>query len=294
MCVRWGETISDFFNVTNGVRQGSILSPYFFNVYVDDLSGKLNDMNIGCMVGALIVNHLLYADDLVLISPSSRGLHRLLGECEKYGIENDILFNGTKSAVMCFRSSSSFKFKIPDFSLNNTVIPRVSNLKYLGHHLCETSSDAMDIERQRRKIFVQGNSLIRKFFMCTIDVKLTLFQSFCSPLYTAHLWTRYSNTDITKCYRAYHNTLKMLLGVSKREYTSPICAFLNIRSCPAVIRNLVFRFMVRLTNSSNSIIKAICTSTYITSHLFGSTGAPSYTPMYKSFRRYIDDFLIYL
>ena len=93
--------------------------------------------------------------------------------------------------------------------------------------------------------------------MCTIDVKLTLFQSFCSPMYTAHLWTRYTNTDIASLYRAYHNTLKMLLGVSKREYTSPLCAFLNIRTCPAVIRNLVFRFMERLRISHNSILKAI-------------------------------------
>ena len=105
--------------------------------------------------------------------------------------------------------------------------------------------------------------------MCTVDVKLTLFQSFCAPMYTAHLWTRYTNYDISKLFRAYHNTLKMLLGLSKREHTSPICAFLNVRSCQAVIRNFVFRFMVRLKNSSNSIIQAICgTSIYYKSSIW--------------------------
>ena len=53
-------------------------------MYVDDLSFKLNNMKIGCVVGELIVNHILYADDIVLISPSPRGLKRLLEECEKY------------------------------------------------------------------------------------------------------------------------------------------------------------------------------------------------------------------
>ena len=119
MCVRWGETTSDYFKVTNGVRQGSILSSFFFNVYMDDLSVKLNNMYIGCVVGSLIINHLLYADDLVLISPSSRGLHTLLGECEKYGIEHDITFNANKSAILCFRSNSTSKFIVPDFTLNN-------------------------------------------------------------------------------------------------------------------------------------------------------------------------------
>ena len=37
----WGGTYSTFFCVTNGVRQGSILSPYLFNIYVDDLSVAL-------------------------------------------------------------------------------------------------------------------------------------------------------------------------------------------------------------------------------------------------------------
>ena len=257
MCVRWGSSTSEYFKVTNGVRQGSILSPYFFNVYVDDLSKKLNSLGIGCVVGTLIINHILYADDLVLISPSSRGLYRLLRECEKYGIEFDIVFNANKSYVMCFMSNSASNFRIPDFYFNDNLIPLVNSIKYLGHYLCDTGSDALDIDRQRKKIFIQGNSLIRKFHMCTVDVKLTLFQSFIAPMYTAHLWTRYSNNEILKLYRAYHNTLKMFLGLSKREHTSPICAYLNVRSCPAVIRNFVFRFMVRLRNSSNSILQAI-------------------------------------
>ena len=227
---------------------------------MDDLSAKLNELNIGCVVGSLLINHLLYADDLVLISPSSRGLYKLLRECENYGLENDIVFNANKSAVMCFKSKFTPKFRIPAFVLNNDVIPLVNSMKYLGHYLADTCSDGLDIDRQRKKIFIQGNSLIRKFFMCTLDMKLNLFQSFCSPMYTAQLWTRYSNTEMLKLYRAYHNTLKMFVGVSKREHTSPLCANLNIRTCPAVIRNLVFRFMVRLRNSSNSLIKAICGS----------------------------------
>ena len=251
--MKWGNSISEFFNVTNGVRQGSILSPYFFNVYVDDLSERLNKLDIGCVVGALIVNHILYADDLVLISLSSRGLYRLLRECEEYGIEADIVFNATKSAVMCFKSKCTSKFKVPDFFLNNSLIFLVNSIEYLGHFLCDTSSDPLDIDQQRKKIFVQGNSLIRRFYMCTVDVKLTLFQSFIAPMYTSHLWTRYSNNDILKLYRAYHNTLKMFLGLSKREHTSPICTFLNVRTCAAVIRNFIFRFMVRARKSSKYI-----------------------------------------
>ena len=224
---------------------------------MDDLSEKLNELKVGCIIGNVIINHILYADDLVLISPSSRGLNRLLGECENFGIRNDIIFNVNKSAAMCFKSREMPKFNTPNFNLNNTMFPTVNNFKYLGHFMSDTQSDSLDIERQRKKIFIQGNSLIRKFFMCSIEVKVKLFQTFCSPLYTAQLWINYSNTDIKKLHSAYHSSLKMLLGLSKREYTSPIFAILNLRTCPAVIRNLIYRFMGRLRDSTNDIIRSM-------------------------------------
>ena len=74
MCVKWGSQTSDKFHVSNGVRQGSILSPHLFKVYVDDLSIILNSLKIGCAITNIIINHLMYVDDRVLISPSTDGL----------------------------------------------------------------------------------------------------------------------------------------------------------------------------------------------------------------------------
>ena len=61
--------------VSNGVKQGGILSPTFFNVYMDSLSTSLNSTNIGGgLIGGQLLHHLCYADDLCLISMSSAGM----------------------------------------------------------------------------------------------------------------------------------------------------------------------------------------------------------------------------
>ena len=49
-CVKWGCTTSEFFTVSNGVRQGGILSPYVFIVHIDDQSKMLISAGTGCSI----------------------------------------------------------------------------------------------------------------------------------------------------------------------------------------------------------------------------------------------------
>ena len=50
MCIRLGNAISPSFTVSNGVKQGGILSPILFNVYIDGLSVLLNSSNMNISV----------------------------------------------------------------------------------------------------------------------------------------------------------------------------------------------------------------------------------------------------
>ena len=120
------------FSVTNGVCQGGILSPYLFCVYMDDLSKKINNVNAGCIIGAALINHLMYADDLVLLAPSSMGLSMLLSACSDYGTEHDIKYNSTKSNVMIFCCKKFKDIHMPNFVLNDEILTSVNKCKYLG------------------------------------------------------------------------------------------------------------------------------------------------------------------
>ena len=84
MIVQWGSCLSNAFFVTNGVRQGGVLSPMLFNIYIDGLSDILNKSTIGGSIGGNRFIRLLYADDLCIVSLSSAGLQQLLVQCDDY------------------------------------------------------------------------------------------------------------------------------------------------------------------------------------------------------------------
>ncbi len=111
--VRWGNVTSIPFHVTNGVRQGGILSPFLFNMYMNDLSLILNACDTACRVGDLLINHLMYADDLIIFSPCSAGLQQLLRICTQYGADFDIKYNAKKSKIMIVRSREDRQSTFP-------------------------------------------------------------------------------------------------------------------------------------------------------------------------------------
>lgn len=254
MCVRWGSVLSDSFKVTNGVRQGGILSPFFFNIYCDDLSMQLNKCITGCCVSNSIINHLFYADDLALLSPSVRGMNALLRICEMFGIENDILYNPKKTVMMIFRSRALRNAILPEFELYGNTIREVTEYKYLGCYITHDLSDDKDIDRQRRKLYIAGNTLFRKFNMCSIAVKVRLFKAFCTPMYCPYLWCNYKKSSMNHLTIAYHNVCKMFLGYSKFESNSIVCSVFNVLSCSAVIRKLTYKFICRIELSSNELL----------------------------------------
>ena len=150
MCVRWGGTYSSSFCVTNGVRQGSIFRHTCLIYNVDDLSVTLNACRVGCCVGNVIINHLMYADDLVILAPSVVGLSKLLRICESFGESNDIVFNQKKSASLYFISKMLKGAHLPNVYLNGVLVEQVDSVKYLGHFLTNELSADIDIRRQCR------------------------------------------------------------------------------------------------------------------------------------------------
>ena len=91
------------------------------------------------------MNHFMYADDLVIFSPSSVGLRALIAVCEQYGISHDIRFNHKKSAIMICRGHYMKNVYPTLYTLNGEVIKEVDSVRYLGHIISSNGKDDKDI-----------------------------------------------------------------------------------------------------------------------------------------------------
>ena len=253
--VRWGDEMSNGFGTTNGLRQGGIISSYLYNVYINDLSVILNQQKIGCMSGKIMISHLMYADDLILIFTSANGLRRLTNICEEYASAHDIVYNSKKSKILS-RRNGNCKGLSYDFEVNSSAIKEYHKVTYLGHILTSDMKDDEDIMRQCRSIYAIGNAMARTFHMCFETVKTKLFKTYFYGLYTYALWWNFTKSSKKKLNVAYNNAFRMLFGLSRDCSASTMFATRGIFSSEAIMRKDIFRFMNRLEYSNNDSVQS--------------------------------------
>ena len=148
---------TDFFDCPLGVKQGDILSPTLFSIFVNSLTIDLANSDCGVKLDmppsrgltgdCIAVNHLIYADDLVCIAENANDLQSLINIvnlwCKKFRIEANL----TKTEIMHVRKPSVQQSKF-QFRFGTKLIKYCKSYKYLGlaidqHLNFEKMSDSM-------------------------------------------------------------------------------------------------------------------------------------------------------
>jgi len=119
--VRWNGCISAYCKIDSGVRQGSCISPAIFYVFVNLFITRLRYLGVGCCISSIFLGWILYADDILLLSPTVSGLQNMLDKCAEAASILSLEFNVTKS--QCVVIGKICKSKIMPMNLNgNDVI----------------------------------------------------------------------------------------------------------------------------------------------------------------------------
>ena len=131
--VKWGCAFSVFNKSSTGVKQGGILSPFLFSIFINPILNSLTVSGLGCRIDGWCCNSFMYADDLILLAISNNNLIKLIKKCQFEFNLIGLEINANKSGALKFgpRHSNTSNQLLVD----NLKISWVKELVYLGVRL---------------------------------------------------------------------------------------------------------------------------------------------------------------
>ena len=192
------------FKYLRGVRQGCILSPLLFNLYLNDLPFLLDNTSHSdplVLPNGVKLNSLLYADDLILLSRSQQGLQNCLNKLQSFCDDWKMTVNLKKTKTMIFQKKVR-KPRNAMFFLNGHPIESTQEYTYLGVKLSPTGNFTITHEQLRDKAMHSFFGISKYTDISTLPPQLAskIFDSMIVPILTYHseVWGAYTKTDFNR------------------------------------------------------------------------------------------------
>jgi hypothetical protein len=249
-------SFSEIFRINVGVKQGGMLSSYLFGKLIDELIVKCIEAKAGALIHDINTCIIVYADDILLISPNDHQLQILLNICGEYGETWKIKFNSKKSNIIEFGEQF---FQNSDFYLNKCLIPKVEKIKYLGVFIDKNLD--FDLLANEKFLNVQRSIFSLSFlglkpFGISPFLQSFIYKTYCLSQFTYALET----TTLLKKTRDYlnvsqNNLIRQIIGLPKTCHMTRILKLLKIFNFEELYISSKLSFLTSIKN--NSISSAI-------------------------------------
>lgn len=239
--VKWCNKFSDSFSVSNGVRQGAVLSPTLFNIYLDNLFNILKKSKLGCTIDNLYYGFLGYADDCALLSPSRDTLQKMLNICEKYfsehgiKISTNVILEKSKTKCVAFNVACTPAL----ITLYDMSLPWVDSYKHLGHIIHKDSNMSHDTTLKHGEFVGKVQSLRQELGDQDPEVFMTLVNIYLCSFYGSNLWDLFS-LSANHTYTFWNKLIRSSFNLpymTHRYFLGDICSRPHIRI--ALLRRFV-------------------------------------------------------
>jgi hypothetical protein len=245
--VRWGSEKSSTFRITNGTRQGSVLSPALFCVYLDDLIKELRKLGLGCHMAGLWIGAVGFADDLLLLAPSRGAMAKMLETCELYATEHNLQFSTDpspeKSKSKCIYMTGTRlrnRQKPAALCLYGVELPWVVSATHLGHDLHQDANLDFDCKCKRGR-FIQNSTNVRETFRFAEPAQmLRAVKVYCCDFYGSMLWDLFGN-QAQQMYRTWNTCVKLAWDVPRSTHTFFVDGLLG-SGLPSIRQQILGRY----------------------------------------------------
>ena len=197
-CVRVGNRESESFEVKVGLRQGCVMSPWLFNLFMDgvvrEINARLGERGLGLIEGNggrnWVLNQVLFADDTALVADSEEGLQQLVTEFGRVCNRRKLKVNVGKSKVMrCTKTRNGVGLQI---NLEGEGLEEVESFKYLGSQMTWEGDVEQEVNSRVRDAgrVMGGMKKLWSNRELGMEVKRGLYESIIVPtaLYGAETW----------------------------------------------------------------------------------------------------------
>ena len=236
-CVKINQSCTDCFKTNQGVRQGCILSPLLFNIFLAQLAKDLNNLdNNNLLIGDIGINSIFWADDIILLAKDEKKLEELIDATTDFSNLNKLSINIKKTKCLIFNKSG--RFLRNSFYLNGVKLENVREYKYLGFKFTpsgEISTGLKDLSERALKAFYALKNKLGDCFRKYVSSSLSLFDSLVSPilLYASDFWGTRKQPSNNPIMNVQMRILKEILGVGKK--TTNIGVLLELGRYPIYI-----------------------------------------------------------
>ena len=237
-CVRIHNFLTEWFPIRAGIRQGDVIGPTMFSIYVNDLAAEIKQMNLGVSISdetAEKLALLMFADDITLLADTPGDLQAMINKVSKYCEKWRLFVNIAKTNIIHFRNSQTPQTSV-HFYYRNQVIEKVKSRRYLGIEVSEYVDFNIIVNTLSDASSRALGALTAKYYkakdMC-FDVYQHVYNTCVAPIMDYA-----SEVRGFKCYQksetVQHQAIKTFLGVGK---TCPTPMIIGDSGCfPAYVR----------------------------------------------------------
>ena len=213
-------SLTKWFKLNRGIRQGSALSAKLYMIFINDLINELQNSNKGAFIYEMNASSPVQADDISIIATNRESAQCLANICEQYSKDWSFSFSPSKSKFLQFGKKSSGS----EIRLGNEPILQVTSARHVGIELHTSLKTVERTLKACRKLRSAALSVIRIGIHPSIlnpIVRGKIIRQVCYPkaLYGCELWGRLSNQETLMLERTHRYICKSIQGLPKLTRT---------------------------------------------------------------------------
>lgn len=253
--VKWGIARSSAYILQAGVRQGGILSPKLFTVFVDDMLVKLKNSRLGCHLRGISCACLMYADDLVVISASLTQLQQLINYIVDDLVNIGLCINAKKSAFMII--GRKYKTSNVKLTINDAIVDQSFDIICLGVCLCAGYKLSVNFDKPKQKFYCATNTIFSQIGN-RAEIVLALCNAQCLPilLYCTEAMCL-SKAEKVRLAHPYFRLFAKLFGTFEKETLAYCFWYFNCLPLDYVVDLRTLKFLTKIALTKNEILRTI-------------------------------------